>query len=151
MTELTVPVKQWTKYGKYKKLHLSSAGLNHGYYFTWNWLVLDEGLQQLWLQSTEFVNKAYRESIFRVIIVWPTLSCAVLLVRLFCRDYLAFCFCLWTEVGISGESPEHIQDVESPISPQKSLCIDGGEQGYVVTIRLYNNIFLKGQRFAGLS
>lgn len=112
--------------------------------------MLDEGLQQLWLQPTEFVNKACRESILRVIILWPTIIRAVVLVLLmfcitafFSRDYLIFCFCLWTEVGISGESPEHIQYVESPISPQQSLCIDGGEQWYLVTVWFYNNISLK--------
>lgn len=112
--------------------------------------MLDEGLQQLWLQPTEFVNKACRESILQVIILWPTIIRAVVLVLLmFCitafysRDYLIFCFCLWTKVGISGESPEHIQYVESPISPQQSLGIHGGEQWYLVTVWFYNNISLK--------
>lgn len=112
--------------------------------------MLDEGLQQLWLQPTEFVNKACRESILGVIILQPTIIHAVILVllvfcinTLFTIDYLIFCFCLWTEVGIGGESPEHIQYVEPPISPHQSLCIDGGEQWYLVTVWFYNNISLK--------
>lgn len=120
--------------------------------------MLDEGLQQLWLQPTEFVNKACRESILRVIILWPAIIRAVVVILLaFCitalcsRDYLIICFCLWTEVGIGGKSPEDIQYVEPPISPQQSLRIDGGEQWYLVTIWFYNNIFLEGKRLAGLS
>lgn len=70
----------------------------------YNLLVLDKGPQQLRPQSTEAVRKTTRK-------FFTTL----LLLSRYCH---ASCHCLLTEVSVSWETPEHVQYVEPPISPQ---------------------------------
>lgn len=129
-------------------------------YFTYNSLVLDESLHQLWPQSTEAVSKALWKPRVCVIILWPisfytTLLLLILFTAfftlLFSSGCLTFCRHLWAEVGISWEAPEHIQYVEPPVSSQQSLRIHWGEQWYLVTVGCHNNMSLERKRLGSMS
>lgn len=125
-----------------------------------NLLVLDEGLNQLWPQSTETMRKTFWKSGVGMIILWPAFVHNTFLVLILIRAFitllfssrsLTFCLYLWTEVGVSWESPEHIKYVEPPIGTQQSLSIHRGEQWYFVTFGRHNNMSLERKRFGCLS
>lgn len=109
-----------------------------------------EGLQQLWLQSTESVHKVPWQPRTCVVILWPSffeasiyLFLRALKIIFFSRNYLTFCLRLWTEIGISWESPEHVQYVEPPVCTQQPLSVHRGKQRHPVVVGPQHNMFLQ--------